>query len=99
MKTKHGWLAALLLLASCSGGPSASDIKAALQRVADAVMGAGIITIESVSSVDCKEAQGKPGYVCSYSVTGFNKIMNNQATQTAEGRFVEANGQWQFMKD
>jgi hypothetical protein len=98
MKVRYGLLALLLLLSGCSDGPSAGDIKAAIQRAAPLLMGASMVTIEDVSNVDCKEAQGKPGYVCSYTVTAFILALKQRITNVFEGRFVKTENGWNLMQ-
>ncbi len=83
---------------AAAGGPSASDVKSALQDVASSLFG-GMATIEDVSDVDCKDAQGKPGFICSFKVTAFNKALNSRNSQVTEGRFVQNNSKWVMMQD
>ena len=99
MKLRYGVLALLFMLSGCANGPSADDIKAALQRALTFLMGSGKVTVEAVSNVDCKEAQGKPGYVCSYSATTFNKLLNQRGTSASEGRFVKDGDNWNLMQN
>lgn len=93
-------MSALLILGGCSREPSAGDIQAALQATANGLFGPKLASkVESVSDVDCKEAQGKPGYICSFKVTSFNNFMNSHASEVLELRFVQNDSTWVIMND
>jgi hypothetical protein len=94
---KYACFSALLLLCGC-GGPSASDIKSALQDAASSVFG-GMATVEDVSDVNCKDAQGKPGFVCSFKITAFNNALKSRNSQVTEARFVQNGSKWVAMND
>jgi hypothetical protein len=96
-------MSALLILGvtlgACSRGPSAGDIQATLQTTANGLFGKMASKIENVSDVDCKEAQGKPGYVCSFKVTTFSNLMNTRDSEVLEARFVQNDSTWIMMSD
>ena len=95
-------MSALLILGGCSRGPSASDIQAALEAATNSLFGnlaSKIAKIESVSDVDCKEAQGQPGYTCSFTVTSFDPVLKAPASRVLEARFVQNNSTWVIMSD
>jgi hypothetical protein len=94
---KYGSFSLFLLLCGC-GGPGSSDVKSALQDAASSLFG-GMATIEEVTDVDCKNAQGKPGFVCSFKVTAFNKALNSRSSQVTEARFVQNGSKWAIMND
>ena len=96
---KYLCMAALLALCGCSGGPSSSDIQTALQEASDAVFGRQMATVEKISDVDCKEAQGKPGFICAFNATSFSKLMNSRSSQVGEARFVQQGSKWVAMND
>jgi hypothetical protein len=97
---RYGGVLSFLLLSGCSGGPSGDDIKATLQEASTALLGSRMAsTFEQVTNVNCKEAQGKPGYICSFNATSFSKMMNSRSSQVGEARFVQNNSKWVMMAD
>ena len=94
-----------VLLAACSKGPSTSEAKAAVQQQLQAFMslasggngGAQNLAmkraLDSFILGECREASGRPGYVCAYTLTV------NGAPVSDEGRFVQSGGGWQMFKN
>lgn len=96
-------VAAILLIAAAilfSGGPSAGDIKNALQRQVDdlGLSRAGVnMKITNVKKLDCKSAD-KGGYYCQYEVdaeaTGPFQEAANVKHETNSARFVKDSKGW-----
>lgn len=94
-----------MFLAGCDSGPTADDIKSALNNFLDGAFGPysplnNHMVVKDVKDVSCSAAEGKPGYVCSYDLVVLNpgKTANeDQGKKTA--RFVKDNDKWAMMRD
>jgi hypothetical protein len=91
---------AFLVLCGCSGGPSSGDVKSAMQAASTALLGDRMAPVfEEIKNLNCKEAGGKSGYVCSFNATSFSPMTKSRSTQFLELRFVQNNSQWVAMND
>ena len=98
-RVRYCCVLACLLLGNCSGGPpSSGDIKAALEESAKAELKERAPIIESVTDVDCKEAQGKPGFICSFTIAFSSKWTNNKSSKI-NARLVQQGFGWVMMED
>jgi hypothetical protein len=88
----------LAFAGACSDQPSRSQIKKAVQEQMDSPMGKAInggdVTVEDVSNLNCVQAAGKPGYICSYDVVIVHKKGGRRDVGPAEARFVKSSGGW-----
>ncbi|MEJ0051706.1 MAG: hypothetical protein WDN02_10980 [Methylovirgula sp.] len=93
---KCACLPAFLILSACSSGPSSDDIKSAMQNGMNQLLGPMAPTYNDISDVDCKEAVGEPGYVCSFTqkLTMKNGL---PATQVLQKRFIQQGSNWVVM--
>lgn len=99
-RASYGCLLALLMLSGCSGGPSSGDVKSAMQDASSALLGERMAPVfEEITNLNCKEAEGKPGYVCSFNATSFSPMTKSKSTQLLELRFVQTNSKWMAMND
>ncbi len=88
-------LGAILTLTGCSGEPNADDMKTSLESAmkANPILAAMFSGFEDFEKVACKEAEGKPGYVCDYKAT--HTIMGQKTTAPGTARFVEGDNGWE----
>jgi hypothetical protein len=93
---KAASLLLILALSGCSSGPSADEIKTAMQEYADAHI-KGAVVFEEISNVSCKEVQNKPGYLCTFSAT-FSEKHNDGVTRKtnpeAGAQFTKTDSKW-----
>ncbi|WP_158922805.1 hypothetical protein [Acidisphaera sp. S103] len=97
MSIKAISLLLILTLSGCSSGPSADEIKTAMQDYADAQVGRGAVVFEEISNVSCKEVQNKPGYFCSFSLTSLTKLKVGTSRVTnpnASAQFTKTDNKW-----
>jgi hypothetical protein len=89
-----------LLLGGCSSGPSGGDIKTALQEISIAILRDRMAPVfADVTDVACNEAQGKPGFICSFNATSVDKMTKSRSSQVSEARLVQNNSKWVVMRD
>lgn len=89
---------ACLLVAACSGGPSASDAEKAIATQFERAAG-GAVTVTEIQGFElggCKAAEGADGYVCDVQGTVVMDVQGSQQTLplTQPVRFIEADGTW-----
>jgi hypothetical protein len=100
MRIKYACVSLCLLLGGCFGGPSSDDVKSAMQEVSTALLGSRMApTFEDISNLSCKEANGKPGYLCSFNATSYSPMTKSRSAQYVEARFVQNNSKWVAMND
>jgi len=92
-------LASLLALTGCSGEPSEADMKISLEAVmkSNPIMASLFSGFDEFEKLGCKEAEGKPGYVCDYRAT--TTVMGQKNTSNASARFVEGDSGWQAQQN
>jgi hypothetical protein len=98
-RLRYGAPLVLLMFCGFTSEPTSSNIKAAIQAFADGLSGDRAPIFEEVAEVACKEAQGKPGYFCSFKATSFNKTTNTRSSRTMEGRFIQQDTKWRVTYD
>jgi hypothetical protein len=55
--------------------------------------------VEDITNLNCKEAEGTPGYVCSFNATSFSPMTKSRSSQFLELRFVQNHSEWVAMND
>jgi len=87
-------LVAALTLTGCSGEPGAGDMKQALETAMKGnPIGAAMFGgFEDFEKVGCKEAEGKPGYVCDFKATV--TVLGQKSSNSGTARFVKGDNGW-----
>lgn len=88
-------LGAVLALTGCSGEPSSTDMKQALESAmkANPIVAAMFGGFEEFEKIACKEAEGKPGFVCDYKAT--TTVMGQKTTSNGTARFTQGKNGWE----
>lgn len=96
-------LAACALLAACSGEPSDSDMKAAIEQTfggmneqlggVGKLIGKDLSTkVKAFKKLGCAEAKGNPGFACDFEMTVDGPL--GTKTEKASARFVKGDKGW-----
>ncbi|KIL97375.1 hypothetical protein CCC_00436 [Paramagnetospirillum magnetotacticum MS-1] len=94
---------ACLALAACSGEPSESDMKAAVEQAYGSVnaqlggvgklIGKDLSTkVKSFKKLACSEAKGNPGFACDFQMVVDGPL--GEKTENASARFVKGDKGW-----
>jgi hypothetical protein len=88
-RLRHFSMLAFLALGGCGGGPSVGDIKAALEEYYSSHA-----ILEEIKDVNCKEAVGAPGFVCTYDAVIADRRIPSLRNHVPDARFVQRNSKW-----
>jgi hypothetical protein len=91
------------LLAACSGEPSESDMKTAVEQTfggmneqlggVGKLIGKDLSTkVKGFKKLACAEAKGNPGFACDFEMTVDGPL--GEKTEKASGRFVKGDKGW-----
>jgi hypothetical protein len=94
---------ACMALAACSGEPSETDMKAAVEQTfggmneqlggVGKLIGKDLSTkIKGFKKLACAEAKGNPGFACDFEMTVDGPL--GEKTEKASGRFVKGDKGW-----
>lgn len=99
--------AACLALAACSGEPSESDMKAAVEQTfggmneqlggVGKLIGKDLSTkVKAFKKLACAEAKGNPGFACDFQMTVDGPL--GEKTEKASARFVKGDKGWAVLE-